>query len=55
MNSNLRNQLERLQGEKEEREKEVVFYCNSLEVLSHLLFTVVGNPQIVQAVLPGFW
>uniref|UniRef100_A0A8C5IWZ1 Protein Spindly n=1 Tax=Junco hyemalis TaxID=40217 RepID=A0A8C5IWZ1_JUNHY len=31
MNSNLRNQLERLQGEKEEREKEVVFYCNALE------------------------
>ncbi|XP_063269719.1 protein Spindly isoform X3 [Prinia subflava] len=31
VNSNLRNQLERLQGEKEEREKEVVFYCNALE------------------------
>uniref|UniRef100_A0A8C3Y3W3 Protein Spindly n=1 Tax=Catharus ustulatus TaxID=91951 RepID=A0A8C3Y3W3_CATUS len=31
VNSNLRNQLERLQGEKEEREKEVVFYSNALE------------------------
>lgn len=31
VNSNLRNQLERLQGDKEEREKEVVFYCNALE------------------------
>ncbi|NXE90010.1 SPDLY protein, partial [Menura novaehollandiae] len=29
--SNLRNQVERLQGEKEEREKQVVFYCNALE------------------------
>lgn len=34
MNSNLRNQVERLQGEKEEREKEVVSYCNALEVFS---------------------
>uniref|UniRef100_A0A8C0V2U6 Protein Spindly n=1 Tax=Cyanistes caeruleus TaxID=156563 RepID=A0A8C0V2U6_CYACU len=31
VNNNLRNQLERLQGEKEEREKELVFYCNALE------------------------
>ncbi|KFV42580.1 Protein Spindly, partial [Tyto alba] len=31
INHNLRNQLERLQGEKEEREKEVVSYCNALE------------------------
>ncbi|NWS49750.1 SPDLY protein, partial [Probosciger aterrimus] len=30
-NSNLHHQLERLQGEKEEREKEVVSYCNALE------------------------
>lgn len=51
MNSNLRNQLERLQGEKEEREKEVVFYCNALEVFSSFLFTVVDNLQIAQAVL----
>ncbi|NXS93590.1 SPDLB protein, partial [Jacana jacana] len=31
INNNLQNQLERLQGEKEEREKEVVSYCNALE------------------------
>ncbi|KFP04698.1 Protein Spindly [Calypte anna] len=31
VNSNLRNQLERLQGEKEEREKEILSYCNSLQ------------------------
>ncbi|XP_030916447.1 protein Spindly [Geospiza fortis] len=36
VNSNLRNQLERLQGEKEEREKEVVFYCNALEMATLL-------------------
>ncbi|XP_039557678.1 protein Spindly isoform X3 [Passer montanus] len=41
--SNLRNQLERLQGEKEEREKEVVFYCNALELQMATLLQLKGS------------
>ena len=33
LNANLMRQVDRLKGEKEEREKEVVSYYNALEVL----------------------